>query len=91
MTPAERRTLARLSKLSVHHAHLLGEAREAGDELGATRHDRILKAVCEELVPLLHQWRREGSPHLADIADVTEQMEIEEFRLRPDGKGYEPL
>jgi hypothetical protein len=90
MTPAECRALGQLSNLALHHAHLLVDAREAGDELGATRHDHILKAVCEQLVPLLHQWGEEGSPHIPHIADVTEQMEIDEFRLRPDGRGYEP-
>jgi len=93
MTPRDYARLERLSKLATYLAHLVVEARESGDELGARRHDAHLKATCLELAPLLHAWKGESTAvtrRVRDLTDVTEEMEITEFRLRPDGRGYEP-
>lgn len=95
MTDAEKERLRTLADLAIHLSHRIVEAQEAHNELSGRRLANTLRDVCREMVPLLRTWEREPDAlsrvHLIrDVSEISEADEIEHFRLRPDGKGYEP-
>jgi hypothetical protein len=90
MLPADRARLQRLADLSWHLSHRITEAEAAHNDVLGKRLANTLRDVCREMVPLLYEWERDPRPVLRDLSDITEEVEQTEFRLRPDGKGYEP-